>query len=168
MLVVHVDIVAIYGSRASEATKNRRDCTARHGSFHDQLQSRERQVTNNHYNGHHGDDEHAGDHDDDDEIVHLSVDGVSISASNQYLDYVYRSSNEQFEPLCLYAFVAETCVAAPSIWPPCLPYRLVDQSRGRRRERVATRQQISTNFFLTLSGSQPNPGAPELCSEPPG
>ena len=35
MLVVQVDIVAIYGSRASEATKNQRDCTARHGPLHD-------------------------------------------------------------------------------------------------------------------------------------
>ena len=30
-----MDIVAIYGSRASEATKNRRDRTARHGPLHD-------------------------------------------------------------------------------------------------------------------------------------
>ena len=35
MLVVQVDTVASYGSRASEATKNRRDCTARHGPLHD-------------------------------------------------------------------------------------------------------------------------------------
>ena len=35
MLAVQVDTVAIYGSRASEATKNRRDRTARHGPLHD-------------------------------------------------------------------------------------------------------------------------------------
>ena len=35
MLVVQVDTVASYGSRASEATKNRRDRTARHGPLHD-------------------------------------------------------------------------------------------------------------------------------------
>ena len=30
-----MDVVAIYGSTASEATKNRRDRTARHGPLHD-------------------------------------------------------------------------------------------------------------------------------------
>ena len=39
MLVVQVDIVAIYGSRASEATKNQRDRTARHGPLQDKLDS---------------------------------------------------------------------------------------------------------------------------------
>ena len=37
MLVVQVDTVASYGSRASEATKNRRDCTARHGPLHNKF-----------------------------------------------------------------------------------------------------------------------------------